>query len=425
MFGAVRNFVPAHEISVNRLDPHFYRAKLELASVWVDDERYVLLSDLCDEITDGSRKARDFTEQGIPYLRISNLTTSGIDVKDAKFLHSLYGVEQKAILTAGDILIPKVASIWKVAVVGKAFEGSVLSPDLLKIRPKDKEARDLLINFLTSEVGRLSFAQMVTQSVIPKIALKQVCTIKVPLIFRSAGAGVTEGQLAERQKLKSQFQMYYGIDDVSSLWMLPDELWVGEKLTSERIDIKYYQYIHSPLSRALDDRLERECWVKLSQVAAVISSTVSPLEHTGREIRYIGMKNINKETFTVDGAEHVLFDRVSSRARYLVNERDILLGIVGSNIGEANQALAVVPPSGDGALASSTFAVIRPLQRTSHYLLWCLNHPLVRFQFKMHSYGTAQQMLSLRSLVNVYVPLVPEKVAVSIEKIMKAYTGGA
>jgi len=160
MFGAVRNFIPAHEISVSRLDPHFYRVALELFSVWVDDERYILLSELCDEITDGSRKARDFAEQGIPYLRISNLTSSGIDVKDAKFLPSPNGVEQKAIISAGDILIPKVASIWKMAVVGKAFEGSVISPDLLKIRPKNKEARDLLINFITSEIGRLSFEKL-------------------------------------------------------------------------------------------------------------------------------------------------------------------------------------------------------------------------------------------------------------------------
>jgi len=49
---------------------------------------------------------------------------------------------------------------------------------------------------------------------------------------------------------------------------------------------------------------------------------------------------------------------------------------------------------------------------------------LVRFQFKMQSYGTTQQMLSTRSLMDVKVPLVNEKVAFEIDRIMKAYIGG-
>ena len=422
--GFVMKFVPAYEVSVDRLDPHYYRASLELASVLVDDERYILITELCTEITDGSRKARDFTEQGIPYLRISNLTPSGINLKGAKFLPSLNCIEQKAIISAGDILISKVASIWKVAVVDKTLEGAVISPDLIKIRPKDKEARDLLVRFLSTDIGRLSFAQVVTQSIIPKISLKQVAKIKVPLVLREADVATEEKQLADRQRLKSQFQRYYGADAASYLWTFPSELWVSEKLTSERLDVMYNQYLHSPLQQALSDRLKRECWVKFGQVATVVSNTVSPSEYNRQEIRYIGMKNINKETFKVDSAEQVLFEKVSSRARFRVEEQDILLGIVGSGIGEANHAIAIVPPFFEGALASSVFAVIRPLQCNSYYLLWCLNHPLVRFQFKMHSYGTTQQMLSIRSLMEVYVPLLHEKAASDVESVMKAYTGG-
>lgn len=418
-------YIPTHELSADRLDAYYYRASLELASVWDDEERYALLSEICDEITDGSRKAGDFTEHGIPYIRISNLTTSGINVKDAKFLPSLTGIEPKAIIRAGDILISKVASVWKVAVVSKAFDGAVISPDLIKIRPRDKKAHDLLVNFLASDVGRLSFAPVVTQSIIPKISLKQVGAIKVPLVLRKDGEFVEEEHQAERQKLKSQFQMLYGIDDASSLSTLPNEIWVSEKLTSKRLDFKYYQYLHAPLNQALSDRLKRECWVKLGQVASVLNTTVRQSDYTGREISYIGMKSIDKETLTVTTIDQVLFDRVSSRARFRVNEWDILLGVVGPNIGESNQALATVPPSCAGALASSAFAVIRPLQHNAHYLLWCLNHPLVRFQLKTHSHGTTQQMLSLRALVNVAVPLVPDKAAASIEKIMKAFTGGA
>lgn len=416
--------IPAHEISLDRLDPYYYRATLELASVLADDEQYIYLNELCRDITDGSRNAREFTEEGIPYLRISNLTPSGIDIKRAKFLSSPADIEQKAIISVGDILISKVASIWKVAVVNKPFEGAVISPDLIKIRPKNKEARELLVRFLMTDMGRLAFAQMVTQSVIPKISLKQVGKIKIPLKLMGTGIGDEEKRLAERKALKSQLDMYYGTDVSSGTWKLPNELWVNERLISERLDVMYYQNLHSPMNQVLGDRLKRESWVKLSQMATVLNVTVSPAEFHSQEVQYIGLKNVNKDRFIVDSAEQVLFDKVSSRARFRVEESDILLGIVGSAIGGETQSLAIVPPNYDGALASSAFAVIRPLKCSAYYMLWGLNHPLVRFQFKMQSYGTTQQMLSTRSLMDVKVPLVNEKVAFEIDRIMKAYIGG-
>jgi hypothetical protein len=396
-----------------------------LASVLADDEQYIYLNELCRDITDGSRNAREFTEEGIPYLRISNLTTSGIDIKRAKFLSSTADIEQKAIITAGDILISKVASIWKVAVVNKPFEGAVISPDLIKIRPKNKEARELLVRFLMTDMGRLAFAQMVTQSVIPKISLKQVGKIKIPLKLMGTGIGDEEKKLAERKVLKSQLDMYYGTDVSSETWKLPNELWVNEKLIIDRLDAMYYQYFNSSMSQTLSDRLKRESWVKLSQVATVLNVTVSPSEFHSQKVQYIGLKNVNKDRFIVDSAEQVLFDKVSSRARFRVEKSDILLGIVGSAIGGETQSLAIVPPNYDGALASSVFAVIRPLKCSAYYMLWGLNHPLVRFQFKMQSYGTTQQMLSIRSLMDVKVPMVNEKVAFEIDRIMKAYIGGA
>lgn len=424
--GCVRmwRFFPYKLILVDRLDPHYYRASLELASVLVDDAQYIQLTELCNEITDGSRKASNFAEQGIPYLRISNLSSFGVDVRNAKFLYSTEGIEQKAIVGAGDILISKVASIWKVAVVDETLEGAVISPDLIKIRPRDSQSRDLLLSFLKSDIGRLSFAQVVTQSIISKISLKQVDKIKVPLSLKRESISNEKQQLASRQDIKLQLQKYYGDFGSGGLWTLPNEFWIKKKLTAERLDVSYNQYLHSSLNQALVDCLKRERWVKFGEIAIVISTTVSPSEFNNLEIRYIGMKNIDKETMRVDSAEQVLFEKVSSRARFKVQEGDIILGLVGSNIGAENQSLAVVPPEYDGALASSVFAVIRPLQRSSYYLLWCLHHPLVRFQMKMLSYGTTQQLLSPRSLMDVYVPLLPEAEAVEIEGIMKAYIGG-
>ena len=417
-------YIPVREIIVDRLDPYFYRVSLELASVLVDDEQYVLLRDLCSEITDGSRNARNFSEQGIPYLRVSNLTPMGIDLKGAKFLFSADGIEEKAIVNEGDILISKVAAIWKMTIVSQELNGAVISPDLIKIRPKDKGAQKLLFDFLNSPVGQLSFAPAVTQSVIPKISLKQLSQIKVPLNLPKVDIGVKDKQLADRQVLVTKLQMSYGIDVDRKRAALPEELWVNDELTNERLDVSYYQYLQSYLSCDLRERMRNECWVKLSEVASVFNTTVSPTAFRGQEIHYISMKNINKAAFVVESTEQVLFDEVVSRARFQVQGQDVLLGLVSPLVGEEQQSLALVPSIYEGAIASSSFAVIRTKQYSSYYLLWCLNHPLVRFQLRMNRYGTTQLMLSVRSLLDIYVPLLPDKMAANIEYIMKSYTGG-
>ena len=416
--------IPVCEITVDRLDPYFYRVSSELATVLSDGEQYAFFCDLCSEITDGSRNASGFSECGTPYLRVSNLTPSGIDLTGARFLSSTAVIEKKAFVTEGDILISKVAAVWKVAIVTQRFNGAVISPDVIKIRPKDNNARERLINFFNSPVGQLSFAPAVTQSVIPKISLKQLSQIKVPLNLLKEDMGAKDKNLADRQSLVAKLQTSYGIDIDSERAVLPEELWVNDELTNERLDVSYYQYLQSHLSHDLRERMRRECWVKLSEVASVVNTTVSPTEFSGQEIHYISMKNIDKAAFVVESTECVIFDEVASRARFKVQGQDVLLGLVGSLVGEEQQSLAIVPSANEGAIASSSFAVIRSKEHSSYYLLWCLNHPLVRFQLRMNRYGTTQLMLSVRSLLDIYVPLLTDKMVADIESIMKSYTGG-
>lgn len=102
----------------------------------------------------------------------------------------------------------------------------------------------------------------------------------------------------------------------------------------------------------------------------------------------------------------MLFNKVQSRARYVLQVNDILVGVVGPYIGESNHPLAFVNKSYQGAIASSTFTVIRAIKISPYYLLWCLNHPLVKFQMKMERRGQWQIMIGLENLKNLYLPIV-------------------
>ncbi|MEC2078767.1 restriction endonuclease subunit S, partial [Metabacillus fastidiosus] len=63
------------------------------------------LSELCEGITDGTRNAKDFSNEGIPYIKISNINNQEIQLNNVSYLANYLGIESKAIIKKGDILI--------------------------------------------------------------------------------------------------------------------------------------------------------------------------------------------------------------------------------------------------------------------------------------------------------------------------------
>lgn len=74
----------------------------------------------------------------------------------------------------------------------------------------------------------------------------------------------------------------------------------------------------------------------------ILTHTLSPIDYWNKQIRYVGLKHIDVQQYKVVTTETVLFNKVKSRARYVLQENDILVGVVGPYIGESNHPLAFV-----------------------------------------------------------------------------------
>ncbi|NMA72522.1 MAG: hypothetical protein GX961_11485, partial [Firmicutes bacterium] len=91
-----------------RLDPYFYQIELELKKK-LEDKQTVPLRMLCEEITDGTRNATEFVgyKTKVPYIRLSNIVDNKLVQQGMKYLFDLDGIEKKAVVRKGDILISK------------------------------------------------------------------------------------------------------------------------------------------------------------------------------------------------------------------------------------------------------------------------------------------------------------------------------
>ncbi|MBB5325903.1 hypothetical protein HNQ34_003009 [Anoxybacillus tepidamans] len=384
----------------------------------MENKKTIPLRMLCKEITDGTRNATEFVDYktNVPYIRLSNIEGGKLVQKEMKYLFDLEEIEEKAIVRKGDILISKIISLPKLALVDEVYDGAVISPDIIKIRPNDQQTQEKLKRFFSSDIGMLSLKKMVVPSILPKISLKQLGDLEI-IIDEETEGDIRNEQTDLKQKLYSLYELEFNHINKS----LTTECWVEKQFLVERLDVNYYRYYTSDAFKLLKHKIKNEQWTQLKDICEIVTYTVSPKDFRNKEIRYIGFKNIDANACRIVSAETISFEKVKSRARYELKENDVLLGVVGPHIGEENHPLAFVTKEYEGALASSAFIVLRNFKYGAAYLLWCLFHPLVRSQLKATRRGQLQMIISIEDLKRIYLPVEsPEKIAL-IENVVKKF----
>jgi restriction endonuclease S subunit len=408
-------------LQTERLDPYYYQIELRLKSK-LRNRVLVPLRAMCMDITDGSRNATEFVdyETNVPYIRLSNIVGNQLFPKEMKYLFDYEGIEGKAIVRKGDILISKIVSLPKVALVNEIYDGAVISPDIIKIRPVDQQSQERLFRFFCSDMGMLSLKKAAIPSIIPKISIKQLGDLAIPI---DVNEQKKHSWSEQHDALKRQLNSFYPDESHMANEPLPTELWVESQLFADRLDVEYYRYRASKTFEQLKNKIKNEHWVQIRDICEVVSHTISPADFKNSEIQYIGLKNIDSSRYHITSAEQVVFDKVKSRGRYVVKENDILFGVIGPYIGEENQPVALVNKTYEGAIASSAFAILRNAKYSPVYLLWCLSHPLVCFQLRAKRRGQLQMMLSLNQLAEVYLPVLSPEKMTAIENLVRKLMG--
>jgi type I restriction enzyme, S subunit len=96
---------------------------------------------------------------------------------------------------------------------------------------------------------------------------------------------------------------------------------------------------------------------ELVRIGDLCVERVAQAPPDGRPVDYIDIGSINRDTKTIGGLEKVSSANAPTRARQWVRPGDVLVSMTRPNL----NAVAIVPPSLDGAVASTGFDVLRPI----------------------------------------------------------------
>ena len=185
--------VYANEIVGRRVDSYYHQSKFRTIDQIVENVRFdvfdlgVLISDISSGITPKVDEDYYTDSSGIPFLRVQNVTSQGIDLSDAKFIKREVheGMLFRSQLKKDDLVFTITGRIGSVAVVPDNFEGNINQHSVrfhlkeqignIDINPHYVEA------FFNSKLGRSLAIREVTGGTRPALDYKALKSLKVIL----------------------------------------------------------------------------------------------------------------------------------------------------------------------------------------------------------------------------------------------------
>ncbi len=182
------------EMVGRRVDSFYYQSKFKNVDQIMENVRFDVfnLGALINEISSGATPKVDenyYTDSstGVPFLRVQNVTSQGIDLSDAKFItpkvHN--GMLKRSQLRKDDLVFTITGRIGSVAVVPDNFEGNI-NQHSVRFRLKER-ITNTIINpnyvaaFLNSELGKSLSIREVTGGTRPALDYKALKSLPIIL----------------------------------------------------------------------------------------------------------------------------------------------------------------------------------------------------------------------------------------------------
>jgi restriction endonuclease S subunit len=396
-----------------RFDPLYYIPDIVAFEKKVLAKQPKKLRDFVKGIASGATPNRDEEEKyysdennGVPFLRVQNVTPYGIDLTDVKHInketHENY--LKRSQVFENDLLITITGRIASSAVAPEGFEGNINQHSVV-IKTESKDISEKIAAYLNSKIGQKLALRRTTGGTRP--ALDYPALLSIPILMDERILTIT--QKATEQKRQSEAaaeKLLASIDDyllgelgitmpvenntedfaVSQDFELNKHNQVVKKgrlfLTrfkeiENRIDPEYYRLYYTVLFR----EIKNISHYKLKDLTQLIDYGLMPTQDYAKNssfgIPFIRVTNILQSgEIDMSDTKYIPFDtpRIDQKR---VKANDILMVQCGSTTGK----VAIVPHEYENYVANSFSFIIRSNDKIRQdFLFYILGSPIVQKQ---------------------------------------------
>jgi restriction endonuclease S subunit len=409
-----------------RLDPFYYVPELmELEEkVWQKNPQKLIhyakaVSSGATPKTTESEKYYTDKENGIPFLRVQNLTSAGrLKLDNVKFINeeTHNGMLARSKVKEGDLLI-KITGVGRMAVSSVApegFEGNV-NQHMVVMKTDSPETSKILAAFLNSDIGEKLASRRATGGTRP--ALDYPALLSVPIIYDERILKITEAAVRKKEAKEQQAKdLLASIDDYLlgelGIITLPEKIGELEKriftvnysdATGKRWDSYYHQAFFTDTLTAVQAG-KFNCG-KLSETIEgyLVKGRLPKAEEKEGRCHVVQINSINNDG-TINTDELLTAKNIFTKDQQLL-ENDILVVITGATIGK----IAFWNLKGEYFLGGDIVKFQTAVNIDPYYVFNYLLSPPARIQIKRNITGATNGHLAPIDVKNIVIPLPPPK----------------
>lgn len=336
-----------------RLDPAYYKKfYMDLEKAVSAQTTYKLrdfikfmASGVTPKITETVKYYVD-ADDGIPFLRVQNLTPEGLDYADCKYINQETHTTllKRSQVVSGDLLI-KITGVGRMAITCIAphnFEGNI-NQHIVVVKTKRTDLNNQIAAFLNSDIGEMLASHRTTGGTRP--ALDYAALRSIPIILNQDIVKVMEkAYFAKQQKEKEAQQLLDSIDGYLlqelGIALPPKELDTlsnrmffvnSENVLGGRLDPFYHKKIFMVNMSELFKGKYPHIYLKNIAKGLVKGILPTDIDKNG-ECRVVQISNINADG-TIDLTGNITSKPIYS-SQHKLNKGDILIVITGATIGK-------------------------------------------------------------------------------------------
>lgn len=362
--------------------------------------------------------ASNYSESGIPFVRISNLHEGLIDDNDLAFIpEKIHAAEFKTALRRGDIILSKTA--FAAASLVNLDECNI-SQDLVgvKLRASTKKQfkPEFVVSFLNAKPGLALMEQFFRGNIQEHLGLEDAKRILIPefsntfqdaieMLYRRADKSIQKGKSLVSSAAED---LFVGLE--LDGWLAGDPNNYSQPFSVAtvcgRFDAEYFR----PRYQSLMALLRRQGKM-LRDFARLRETVFTP--QSGQPFHYIEIGDLS-----VDGSatsHEVLGEQAPSRATWVVQPGDVIT----STVRPIRCLTGLIASEQAGHICSSGFAVLTPKGIPSELLFAYLRLPVICELMDLHTTASMYPAISTRDLMRLPF-LLPDEA--TIKKVKQQVT---
>lgn len=397
-----REFYRRFEQVENALEPIFRNAK-------------VICGPFGSSIT-----TKDYTNKGIPLIRISNIDSDGkLSDKGIVYISEQLASDLASYkVYKNDIIVSQRGSLGMVSVVPENLSGAVISANLIAIKNLSSMTPEYLQTIISTTIGQRQIQRKTSGQVQTKITTDDIKALLVPLFDSSKQTQIVSkmanAYAAKKQKEAEARRLLDNIDDylLGELGIeLPEQkentiqnrIFTRQlsEVSGGRFDSNFYK----PYYTNITDTIKAISHDKLGHIVKFSSESWDQKSIFTNTFPYIEIGEIDLSFGEIKSISQINIDEAPSRAKMIVRNGDIIISTTRPSRG----AIVKIDDGIDDVFIASTgFSIVREITKPDInplYLYYILRQSISLKQMEQRSSGGNYPAITQEELSQIIVPI--------------------